>query len=176
MSAKIQKSTSPLYKLASPQVPSAFPEIFIKTCLLEELVRLCLEALPHKAFGLVGGEDHYHPTSLYPCSTNLRNTPEWKPVFESYGEFYQDPDLGFVISAPEVKIVLEAMDARRESFVGVFHSHRYLCAQPTEIDVALSSDPDLFSYIVSVANPAEPEIGVFRLSGGGYQTITIAEY
>lgn len=147
----------------------------MKTCLLEELVRLCLEALPHKSFGLVGGEDLYHPTSLYPCSTNLRNTPEWKPVFESYGEFYQDPDLGFVISTPEVKTVLEAMDARRESFVGVFHSHRYLCAQPTEIDVALSSDPDLFSYIVSVANPAEPEIGVYRLSGGGYQTITIAE-
>ena len=175
MSAKIQKSASPIYKLASPQAPPAFPKIFMKTCLLEELVRLCLEALPHKSFGLVGGEDLYHPTSLYPCSTNLRNTPEWKPVFESYGEFYQDPDLGFVISTPEVKTVLEAMDARRESFVGVFHSHRYLCAQPTEIDVALSSDPDLFSYIVSVANPAEPEIGVYRLSGGGYQTITIAE-
>jgi proteasome lid subunit RPN8/RPN11 len=175
MSAKIQKSTSSIYKLASPQASPAFSKIFMKTCLLEELVRLCLEALPHKSFGLVGGKDLYHPTSLYPCSTNLRNTPEWKPVFESYGAFYQDPDLGFVISTPEVKTVLEAMDARRESFVGVFHSHRYLCAQPTEIDVALSSDPDLFSYIVSVANPAEPEIGVYRLSGGEYQTITIEE-
>jgi proteasome lid subunit RPN8/RPN11 len=67
------------------------------------------------------------------------------------------------------------MDARGESFVGVFHSHRYLRAQPTEIDVALSTDPSLFSYIVSVANPAEPEIGVFRLSGGGYQALTIVE-
>jgi len=175
MSAKIQKSASPRYKLTGPQAPPAFPEIFIKTRLLEELVRLCLEALPHKSFGLVGGADLYHPTNLYPCSTNLRNTPEWKPVFDSYGEFYQDPDLGFVISTPEVKIVLEAMEARRESFVGVFHSHRYLCAQPTEIDVALSSDPGLLSYIVSVANPAEPEIGVFRLTGGGYQTLMIAE-
>ena len=176
MSAKIQKSATPIHKFASPQDSPASPEIFLRTSLLEELVRLCLEALPHKSFGLVGGEDLYHPTSLYPCFTNLRNTPEWKLIFESYGKFYQDPDLGFVISAPEVKTVLEAMDARRESFVGVFHSHRYLCAQPTEIDVALSSDPGLFSYIVSVANPAEPEIGVFQLSGGEYQIITIAEY
>lgn len=148
----------------------------MRTSLLEELVRLCLKALPHKSFGLVGGEDLHHPTSLYPCYMNLRNTPEWKPIFESYGEFYRDPDLGFVISAPEVKTVLEAMDARQESFVGVFHSHRYLCAKPTEIDVALSTDPGLFSYIVSVADPAEPEIGVFQLSGGVYHIIKIVEY
>jgi proteasome lid subunit RPN8/RPN11 len=68
------------------------------------------------------------------------------------------------------------MDARRESFVGVFHSHRYLCAKPTVIDVALSSDPGLFSYIVSVANPAEPEIGAFQLRGGAYQVIKIVEF
>jgi proteasome lid subunit RPN8/RPN11 len=151
-------------------------EIFISNHLTEELVQACVEALPHKAFGLVGGEDLYHPKSLYPCSTNLRNSPEWKPIFESYGDFYKDPDLGFVISAPEVKVVLDAMDSRGESFIGVFHSHRFLCAEPSEIDIALSTDPSLLCYIVSTVNPSAPEVGIFRISGGGYQSLSIVRY
>jgi proteasome lid subunit RPN8/RPN11 len=148
-------------------------KVFVTESLLAELVKICVSALPHKAFGLVGGGDVYHPKSLYPCVTNLRNTPEWKPVFESYGDFYRDPDLGFVISAPEVKSVLDLMDSRGEAFVGVFHSHRFLCAEPTAIDIALSADSSLLSYIVSVVNPSAPEIGVFRLFGGACQRITI---
>ncbi len=151
------------------------PEVFIGKSLIEELIRICVSALPHKAFGLVGGADLYHPKSLYPCVTNLRNTPEWKPVFESYGDFYKDPDLGFVISAPEVKTVLEAMESRREHFIGVFHSHRVLRAEPSDIDIALSSDPSLLCYIVSTVNPSAPEVGIFRLNGGGYVNIPIAE-
>ena len=150
--------------------------VFISENLVEALIKICIDALPHKAFGLVGGEDVYHPTSLYPCSTNLRNAQEWKPIFESFGEFYRDPDLGFVISPPEVKVVLEAMDSRRESFVGVFHSHRFLRAKPTPIDIALSTDPKFLSYIVSVADPSAPEIGIFRLNGGEYQRILIVKY
>jgi proteasome lid subunit RPN8/RPN11 len=121
----------------------------------------------------VGGLDIYHPQSLYPCSTNLRNEPEWKAIFESFGEFYRNPDLGFVISAPEVRSIMETMILRHEIFVGVFHSHRYLSAQPSEVDIALNSDPGLLSYIVSVANPSAPEMGIFRLNGGRYQTIPI---
>jgi proteasome lid subunit RPN8/RPN11 len=149
------------------------PQVFISEHLIKELAGICVRALPHKAFGLVGGIDLYHPKSLYPCSSNLRNTPEWKTIFESFGEFYRDPDLGFVISPPEVKSVLDMMVLRREAFVGVFHSHRILSAEPTEIDIALSTDSSLLSFIVSVVNPSNPEIGVFRLSNGGYQNIPI---
>jgi proteasome lid subunit RPN8/RPN11 len=151
-------------------------EIFISGSLLDELTRICLGALPHKAFGLVGGDDVYHPKSLYPCRTNLRSAPEWRPVFESFGQFYRDPDLGFVISPPEVKAVMEMMVSRRESFVGVFHSHRYLSAEPSEVDIALSSDPSLLCYIVSIAEPSAPEIRIFHPNGGGYQNIPIVKY
>ena len=175
MAGKTPKSAPSIYTLIAPPSQPESLQIFVKKTLLDELVRLCLDALPHKAFGLVGCVDIYHPRSLYPCSTNLRNTPEWKPVFESYGEFYRDPDLGFVISPGEVNVVLQTMDSRGESFGGVFHSHRYLRAQPTVIDIALSSDPGLLSFIISVANPAAPEIGIFRLSGGEYQTVGIVE-
>lgn len=151
------------------------PEVFISKHLVDELTRICVSALPHKAFGLVGGDDTCHPKSLYPCSTNLRNTPEWKPIFESFGDFYQNPDLGFVISAPEVKAVLESMIARQESLVGVFHSHRFLPAEPSVADITLNSDPSQLCYIVSLVDPSNPEVGVFCLSGGKYQSVSIAK-
>jgi hypothetical protein len=152
------------------------PEIFIPEPFYQDLIRVCVEALPHKAFGLVSGTDLYHPQALHPCKTNLRNDPEWKPIFESFGDFYKDPDLGFVISHPEVRDVMESIDARRESFIGVFHSHRFLRAEPTDIDLFLSSDSDLFSYIVSVVDPSTPNVGVFSLNGGSYQSIQIIRY
>ena len=155
---------------------SRMPEIFIATALYEELINTCVDALPQKAFGLVGGTDIYHPKTLYPCKTNLRNDPEWRSIFESFGEFYRDPDLGFVISHPEAKAVMEAIDSRHESFIGVFHSHRHLPAEPSEIDICLNSDPSLLSYIVSVIDPSAPELGVFRLNGGGYQNIPIVRF
>jgi proteasome lid subunit RPN8/RPN11 len=145
--------------------------ISIVGSLFEKLVGLCVKALPHKAYGLIGGDDIYHPKSIYPCTTNLRNEPEWKSVFESFGEFYRNPDLGFVISPSEVKTLMKAMDTRGESFVGVYHSHRFLCAEPSEADIVLNSDPSLLCYIISVATPSSPEVGIFRLNGSGYRSI-----
>jgi proteasome lid subunit RPN8/RPN11 len=149
--------------------------ISISGAAYNRLVRICLDALPSKAFGLVGGSDIYRPATFYPCTTNLRNTPEWKQIFESFGEFYKDPDLGFVITPAEVKAVLDTMAARRENFIGVFHSHRYLPATPSEVDIALSSDLGLLSYIVSVVDPAAPKVGVFRLEAGGFQNIPVVQ-
>ena len=151
-------------------------EIFISSAVYQELTRICVDALPHKAFGLIGGTDLYHPKTLYPCKTNLRNEPEWKSLFESFGDFYKDPDLGFVISHPEVKAVMDAIDARKELCIGVFHSHRFLKAEPSEIDVYLNSGSGLFSYIVSVVDPSAPVVGVFHLNGGGYQNIPIITF
>jgi len=149
-------------------------EVIIGQRLCDALIHTCLYPLPHKAFGLIGGDDIYHPKSIYTCTTNLRNEPEWKAIFESYGEFYKNPDLGFVISAPEVKKVMDIMASRRESLVGVFHSHRFLPAEPSPVDLALNSDPDLLSYIVSVVDPSAPVVAVFRLDRGGYQSLPIS--
>ena len=145
----------------------------IRESLLDSLIHTCLYPLPHKAFGLVGGEDIYHPRSIYPCSTNLRNEPEWRAIFESYGEFYLDPDLGFVIAASEVKQVTDMMASRKERLIGVFHSHRYLRAEPSPVDLALNSDPNMLCYIVSVVDPSAPVVGIFRLNGEIYESIPI---
>jgi proteasome lid subunit RPN8/RPN11 len=151
----------------------AEPELFLSTEMSGKLVRICLDALPGKAYGLVGGSDIYHPMSFYPCSTNLRNTAEWKKIFESFGEFYKNPDLGFVIAPVEVRQIMRLMEARREFLVGVFHSHRYLSAEPSEADISLSSDSTALCYIVSVVDPSHPNLAVFRLDGGGFKKIPI---
>jgi proteasome lid subunit RPN8/RPN11 len=148
-------------------------EVLISRELYGELTRTCLKALPDKAYGLIGGSDKYHPKSLYPCSTNLRNAPEWKAIFDSFGEFHRNPDVGFVIAPSEVKTVKDAMTARRESLVGVFHSHRFYNVEPTKADIALSSDPDLLCYIISVSDPPDAKVGIYSLGGDEYQRIPI---
>lgn len=150
-------------------------EIVISRELYAELTRICLDALPDKAYGLIGGSDKYHPKSLYPCYTNLRNTPEWKAIFDSFGEFHRNPDVGFVVAPSEVKSVKDAMSARGESLVGVFHSHRFYNVEPTKADLALSSDPDLLCYIISVNNPPAAEVGIFSLGESGFQNIPIVQ-
>jgi proteasome lid subunit RPN8/RPN11 len=155
------------------QINSAAPEIILSRKTSETLIKICLDALPHKAYGLVGGSTIYQPENFYPCLTNLRNTSEWKRIFESYGEFYKNPDLGFVIEPDEVRNVMDAMEARKESFIGVFHSHRYLPAEPSDVDIALSSDPSVLCYIVSVVNPQEPTLGIFRIDCSGFQKMPI---
>jgi proteasome lid subunit RPN8/RPN11 len=148
-------------------------EVFLSIEKSDKLIKICLDALPHKAYGLVGGSDICHPESFYPCSSNLRNTAEWKRIFESFGEFYRNPDLGFVIAPVEVQQVMKTMQERKESFVGVFHSHRYLPAEPSEADISLSSDSSVLCYIISVVNPSNPELGIFRLESGEYRKVPI---
>jgi len=143
--------------------------------LYAELIRICLDALPNKAYGLVGGSDKYHPKSLYSCSTNLRNTTEWKAIFDSFGEFHKNPDVGFVIEPAEVKSVVDKMAERGESLVGIFHSHRFLSVEPSKADIALSSVPDLLCYIISVRNPPTAKVGIFSLGDNGFQSIPIIQ-
>ncbi len=162
-------------KPSACKIPPEQPRLFISEALFDEWIRICRDALPGKSYGLVGGHDIYHPTSFYPCSTNFRNAPEWEPIFESYGEFYRNPDVGFVIAPSEVKVVMDTMGSRKESLIGVFHSHRFLYAEPSDLDIGLSSDPNLLCYIVSLVDPSAPKVGIFRLDGGGYQKVQIVK-
>ena len=138
--------------------------VVLARSLNDNLIGVCVEALPDKAYGLLGGSDPYHPRSLYPCSTNLRNNPEWKPLFESYGDFYtKDAGRGFVISLEEQRDILREMETRDESFIGIYHSHRFTAPGPSQLDLDLHIAPHLFCYIVSVVTPESPELKIYRL-------------
>jgi proteasome lid subunit RPN8/RPN11 len=133
--------------------------------LLAALIDSCVGALPRKAYGLVGGADALHPRSIYPCRSNLRNTAEASPIFESFGEFYRDTDRGFVIAAEEVHAITARMAQRGETLVGIFHSHRCRDAHPSELDIAVHVSPAVLSYIVSVLCPATPDVRIYRIDG-----------
>ncbi len=147
------------------------PILALRKDLADELVGACVQALPSKAYGLVGGKDVYHPESIYPCSTNIRNAPEWKSLFESFGDFYQDPDRGFVVTPEEQRDVLNRIAARGESFIGVYHSHRFTNPDPTELDLAFHIDSRMLCYIVSVMRSESPELRVYRLDECSYEKI-----
>jgi proteasome lid subunit RPN8/RPN11 len=147
------------------------PALTLNKELADRLIGVCVEALPGKAYGLVGGKDAYRPENLYPCSTNLRNTPEWKSLFEAFGDFYRDPDRGFVISPEEQGQIMSQIEARGESFIGVFHSHRFTSPDPTELDMAFHFGPHMFCYIVSVVKPDHPELKIYRLEDSAFQDI-----
>src|SRR4030042_1590975 len=66
MSGETQNSTAG-YEPSCPQNQPEKPEVFISEASYGELISICLNALPDKAFGLVGGTDIYHPKSFYPC-------------------------------------------------------------------------------------------------------------
>jgi proteasome lid subunit RPN8/RPN11 len=145
--------------------------ISIRKELVEDLIRLSVEALPEQAYGLVGGKDVHHPSSVYPCSTNLRNTPKWKALFESYGDFYRDPSRGFVISPDEFLEIWYRMRSVGESFIGVLHSHRWHGPVPTRADTALHVDSKILSFIVSVVTPDRPELKIYRLFESHYEDV-----
>jgi proteasome lid subunit RPN8/RPN11 len=147
------------------------PTLDLRKELADELIGACVDALPSKAYGLVGGKDVYHPQSIYPCSTNIRNAPEWKPLFESFGDFYQDPDRGFVVTPEEQRAVLNRIEARGQSFVGVYHSHRFTDPDPTELDLALHIDSRMLCYIVSVVRAESPQLKVYRLEESSYEEV-----
>lgn len=138
--------------------------IQLATVLRDRLVEVCLQALPRKAYGLLGGTELLDPKTVYPCVTNLRNAPEWTCRFLSFGEFYDDPDRGFVISGEESVRLVGQMARRRERMVGVFHSHRCREAYPSDLDIAMHLSSDVFAYIVSVVRPRAPELRVYHIA------------
>jgi hypothetical protein len=130
------------------------------------LIALSIDYLPRKAYGVIGGTDLYHPSSVYQCFSNLRNTPDFKEYFESFGDFYKNPDRGFVVSAEEVWSVTREMRRRQEDLVGVFHAHRvFVGGEPTRLDRAthLRHNGSTLSYIINVENPAQPTLRAFRI-------------
>jgi len=138
------------------------------------MTELCLQALPRQAYGLVGGAGASAPETVQPCRTNLRQDPRFGPLFEAHGDFYRDPDRGFVIDPREYLQIVGGMERRiGQRLVGVFHSHRCLDARPSALDRDFHFDPSLVCYIVSVRRPSEPDVRAYHIEGGRFHEIPI---
>lgn len=141
--------------------------VVIHKDLVAGLISAAIITLPNKAYGIVGGYDIYHPTGVYQCYTNLRSAdPYWKERIDSFGEFYKNPERGFVISPEELLQIYHKMQEKGESIVGVFHSHRcFVPGEPTKIDrtLHLQCQPQTLAYLLSVLDPTKPTLRVFEI-------------
>lgn len=114
---------------------------------VEEMVQHARAGFPSEACGLIASTDG-RATKVY-C---LRNAEE-SPV-----TYRMD-------SGEQLRAMLE-IDDQGWDLGAVFHSHTRTRAYPSATDVRLAFYPDTLYVIVSLANPASPDVRAFRIEEG----------
>ena len=152
--------------------------INFKRELYGDLITTCTKRLPIQTYGLFSSsKDCYHPEKVHIFYSNLRNNPEWKQIFESYGEFYQKhSDAGFVSSPNELVKIEKKIREIDHILIGVFHVHRYQKACPSQVDIDLHYNKDLWCLIISLINLDKPEIKAYWINEKSKKDEIIIKY
>jgi formylglycine-generating enzyme required for sulfatase activity/proteasome lid subunit RPN8/RPN11 len=144
--------------------------IVLPAALFERLVTTVRSRLPRKSFGyLVSDVGPTKPTDFILFNSNVRNDRAWKGRFEAYGRYFVDhADAGFVASAEESWRLQKEIWARGMVEVGTFHSHRRHPANFSQIDYDMHVQrvDSLWHLIVSMRNPAQPQVRAFGIFDG----------
>jgi proteasome lid subunit RPN8/RPN11 len=61
----------------------------------------------------------------------------------------------------------------QRAIVGAYHSHPQTAALPSPTDIAEAYYPEFVYVIVSIADPAVPEIRAYRIAGGNVDPVRI---
>jgi proteasome lid subunit RPN8/RPN11 len=145
--------------------------------LLERLLGTIETRFPRKSFGyLLSHGDPWAADDFLLFEDNVRNAPEWKGRFESYGRYFVDhDDAGFVATPEESWRIQCEIWERGMTEVGVFHSHQRHPANFSRIDyeMHLSRFSRLWHLIVSMRNPAMPQVRAFSVSADGVEELTV---
>lgn len=109
--------------------------------------------LPNESCGLISGVENRCLT-VWPMQ-NIESTPY---------SFAIDPD--------EQELVLSRMHGRKESFLGIYHSHPFGKPVPSKDDVSFSIYPDVYYFIASVGGKEE-ELCCYKINKGKVKHINI---
>ena len=156
---------------------AAHPEILFAEAVHDRLVGTIRRRFPRKSFGYLLSEGS--PTAVTDFilfEENVRNEPESRRQFESYGRYFvEHHDAGFVASPEEVWRVQKEIWARGLREVGVFHSHRRHPANFSGIDYDLHTErfENLWHLIVSMRNPLVPQLRAFSVSRRGIRELGV---
>jgi proteasome lid subunit RPN8/RPN11 len=156
---------------------AAQPEILFAEAVHDRLVSTIRSAFPRKCFGYLLSEGS--PTAVSDFilfEENVRNEPDSRRHFESYGRYFvEHHDAGFVASPEETWRVQKEIWARGLREAGVFHSHRRHPANFSSIDYALHMErfENLWHLIVSMRNPLLPQLRAFSVSRRGVRELGV---
>lgn len=151
--------------------------VFVERSLRDRLVATITSRHPRKSFGLlISDVDAQHPVDFLLLRENHRNIDGIRQSFEAYGSYFVNhADAGFVASADECWRLQKQIWARDMFEVGVFHSHQRHPANFSRIDYELHmrGAASLWHLIVSMRNPAVPQLRPFAVSRLGVRELTL---
>jgi proteasome lid subunit RPN8/RPN11 len=117
--------------------------------ILDQVIEHARAAHPYEACGLIAGPKPSLAGSRFIPITN---------VAQSESEFEMDP--------AELINTLRDLRNTGEELVAIYHSHPHGPARPSKTDIDRAYYPDAAHLIVSLADPARPQIGAFRIING----------
>jgi hypothetical protein len=95
---------------------------------------------------------------------NQRNHPELRPAFEAQGAYFRAyDDAGFVADPTELLEVHRRLDASALEAVALFHVHRRQPANFSLIDFRLHNPAYAWHLIISLRDPAHPDLRPFAV-------------
>lgn len=112
--------------------------------ILEEIVNHCKKEFPLEACGVFAGKGN-RVEKVFSLSNVEKNS--WRFLADSREQF---------------KVFKEIENLGLE-FLGIYHSHPYGSAYPSERDKELAFYPDLFYLIISFKNLDSPEIKAYKI-------------
>jgi proteasome lid subunit RPN8/RPN11 len=120
---------------------------------IDDVVRHAREGAPDEVCGILPGRDGIVTRVIR--GKNVASNPRLR--------YELDPNQQYA--------AFREMEAEGESMLGIYHSHPFSPAFPSNVDLEMAFYPGSIYVIVSLADPSKPQVRAFRLGGRG----TIAE-
>jgi [CysO sulfur-carrier protein]-S-L-cysteine hydrolase len=130
-----------------PEVRQGNAMLSIEKKYVDEMVDQARLEAPNECCGLLAGKNE-RVTQLYRTANTLHS-----PV-----RYNVDP--------LELIRVYQELGKRGWDLLGIYHSHPHSEAYPSAVDLRYAFFPRSHYFIVGLINPAQPQVRVFRITGG----------
>ena len=164
-------SPAPTTTAWTEPITEAVPSILMPAPLYSRLLRRAqqLNAAGLKAFGLLVGDPRqadfpYRAVDvvLFDPYRNRRNEPANRAAFHAQGSYFRAyEDAGFVVDPTDLLREWLHIERRGLEPVAAFHVHRRQPANFSTIDYRLHNPTFAWHLIISLRNPAAPEVQPF---------------
>ena len=114
----------------------------------------CLAERPNEACGLLGGQGE-RIEQVY-TARNKEQSP-----------------IRYEVEPIDLLRIFREIDDNDQDLVGIFHSHVFSQAYPSQTDVRLAYYPDTLYFLASLANEREPELRAYTILDGVIDEVEI---